>query len=153
MLYLFTYTRIAARRAFLRFANSLFSWFPAVPSVVRPLARHSLHTSLTKCMASAGDCNLTLLRSPILTVFLHSCAILFDKIIQNMIYGSERVSILFLHITSRRLYLISFQYRDCRTTSDVDLEYDFSKPFVPHREQCASVWNLLLFVVAVMSNT
>ena len=153
MLYLSAYTRIAARRAFLRFANSLFSWFPAVPPVVRPLARHSLHTSMTKCMTSAGHCNLTLLRSPILTVVLHSCVILFDRVIQNMIYGSERVSILFLHITPRRLYFISFQFRNCRTTSDVDLEYDFSKPFVPHREQCASVCNLLLFVVAVMSNT
>jgi len=120
---------------------------------VRPIARHSLPTSMTKCMTSAGDCNLTLLTSPILTVFLYSYAILFDEVVQNMIYGSERISILFLHITPRRLYIILFHFRNCRTTSDVDLEYDFSKPFVSLREQCASVWNLLLFVVTVVSNT
>jgi len=101
---------------------------------------------MTKCMTSAGDCILTLLRSPILTVFLYSYAILFDKVVQNMICGSERVSILFLHITPRRLYFILFQFRNYRTTSDVDLEYDLSKPFVPHGEQCASVWNLLLLL-------
>jgi hypothetical protein len=120
---------------------------------VRPLARHSLHTSVTKCMTSAGDCSLTLLRSPILAVFLYSYAVLFDEVVQNMIYGYERVSIMFLHITPILLYFILFWFGNCRTTSDVDLEYDFSKPFVPHREHCAPVWNLLLFVVSVVSNT
>jgi hypothetical protein len=97
---------------------------------------------MTKCITSAGDCSLTLLRSPVLTVFLYSCAILFDEVVQNMIYGSERVHMLFLHVIHPDgCILFCFKFVTVELLPMLIFEYDFSKPFVPHREQCASVWN------------
>ena len=72
-----------------------------------------------------------------------------DEVVQNMLYGSGRV---FYTLHPGGCILFCFNFVTVELHPMLTWNMIFPMPFVPHREQCASVWNLLLFVVTVVSN-